>query len=43
MNNDIVEKFIHLKTIESTNTYAKELTDLPRKGISIVIADRQTG
>jgi BirA family transcriptional regulator, biotin operon repressor / biotin---[acetyl-CoA-carboxylase] ligase len=37
-----VEKLYHFKSIESTNTYAKTLKDLPKDGIVVVCADRQT-
>jgi BirA family transcriptional regulator, biotin operon repressor / biotin---[acetyl-CoA-carboxylase] ligase len=37
-----VENLLHFKSIDSTNTFAKNLKDLPRKGITVICADRQT-
>jgi BirA family transcriptional regulator, biotin operon repressor / biotin---[acetyl-CoA-carboxylase] ligase len=37
-----VEKLYHFNSIDSTNTFAKSLKDLPDKGIIIVCADKQT-
>jgi BirA family transcriptional regulator, biotin operon repressor / biotin---[acetyl-CoA-carboxylase] ligase len=37
-----VERFYSLTETESTNTFARKLGDVPRKGITIVQAERQT-
>jgi len=37
-----IEKMFHFKSIESTNTFAKNLEFFPEKGIFLVLADRQT-
>ena len=37
-----VEKVFHFKSIDSTNTFAKNLESFPEKGIFLVVADRQT-
>ena len=37
-----VEKLYHFHSIESTNTFAKSLKDLPKDGIVVVCADKQT-
>jgi BirA family transcriptional regulator, biotin operon repressor / biotin---[acetyl-CoA-carboxylase] ligase len=37
-----VEQLYHFNSIDSTNTFAKSLKDLPEKGIAVVCADKQT-
>jgi BirA family biotin operon repressor/biotin-[acetyl-CoA-carboxylase] ligase len=37
-----VERLIHFDSIDSTNTFAKGMQDLPGKGITVVCADKQT-
>jgi BirA family biotin operon repressor/biotin-[acetyl-CoA-carboxylase] ligase len=36
-----VEKVFHFKSIDSTNTFAKNLESFPEKGVFLVVADRQ--
>jgi BirA family biotin operon repressor/biotin-[acetyl-CoA-carboxylase] ligase len=37
-----VERLIHLQHIDSTNRYAKELQELPRQGLYVIVADTQS-
>lgn len=37
-----IEKMFHFKSIDSTNTFAKNLESFPEKGVFLVVADRQT-
>ena len=41
-NLPFVKKLYHFNSIESTNTFAKTLKDLPTEGIAVICADKQT-
>jgi BirA family transcriptional regulator, biotin operon repressor / biotin---[acetyl-CoA-carboxylase] ligase len=36
-----VEQILHFETLDSTNSYAKELVALPASGLTVICADRQ--
>jgi len=39
---DFVEKSFHFKRIDSTNSFAKNLSDAPRNGLFVIVSDEQS-